>query len=353
MTTVAIRMRWLMLFGGASWLLACVGGVGCGSSSPGSDPSGDAGQLPSTDAAAQASDAATPTTCTSPKTPCGGACVDTQVDDSNCGGCGTKCGAGQSCKGGTCTAQAPVDAGVDASLPSLFTGAGTEASPWIYSGTSASCDVIRSGAARSPANTAWSTSSGTGQDGVYQLTTSSGTFKVQCDMTSVGGGWSLVLNYLHRGTTNPALNFRSTAFPLVGSSTLGTDESANATTWGHAVPSLCKAITATSVRFYCKTANAQKTIHFTTSTSNVISYFQNGTGSMAGFTFTLQPDHTPNLLPVNYNSTYANGGDIAMTYAPFFIAATTHWDIRGEGTRWECGDFVSFEHDTLHRIWVR
>ena len=35
-------------------------------------------------------------------TSCSGACVDTETDDANCGGCGMKCAAGAACSGGAC-----------------------------------------------------------------------------------------------------------------------------------------------------------------------------------------------------------------------------------------------------------
>jgi hypothetical protein len=40
--------------------------------------------------------------CTAGQVQCGAACVDTSTDPSNCGGCGTKCSAGQVCNAGSC-----------------------------------------------------------------------------------------------------------------------------------------------------------------------------------------------------------------------------------------------------------
>lgn len=45
--------------------------------------------------------------CPSGKTQCGGACVDTQTDANNCGGCGRVCGAGQRCTAGACVGDDP------------------------------------------------------------------------------------------------------------------------------------------------------------------------------------------------------------------------------------------------------
>jgi len=52
-------------------------------------------------------------------------------------------------------------------------------------------------------------------------------------MTTSGGGWTLVLNYLHQGDgqtnvdSSPALNTRTADLPLLGSNTLGTNEANN------------------------------------------------------------------------------------------------------------------------------
>ena len=41
--------------------------------------------------------------CPAAQTQCGGSCTDTSLDPNNCGGCGTKCAAGEVCSGGTCS----------------------------------------------------------------------------------------------------------------------------------------------------------------------------------------------------------------------------------------------------------
>lgn len=57
-------------------------------------------------------------------------------------------------------------------------------------------------------------------------------------METDGGGWTLVLNYLHKGNTSPQSMVRTIAsgLPLLDSTVLGTDESASfhvGGSWGH------------------------------------------------------------------------------------------------------------------------
>jgi hypothetical protein len=118
--------------------------------------------------------------------------------------------------------------------------------------------------------------------------------------------------------------------------------------------------------FYCKTSNHGRVIHFKTNASDVISYVQSGSGSMAGvydssFTSSLSLRNS-STLPLHTNgenSRYENQGDSAMTEFPFYSNSgignpRAHWGIRGGGTRWECDDNTgNANYHTLHRIWLR
>ncbi|MCB9593694.1 MAG: hypothetical protein H6719_13255 [Sandaracinaceae bacterium] len=80
---------------GLTAILAAVAFAGC----DGDSPSGtDGGVPPGTDGGGGGM-------CTGGTTECGGSCVDTRFDPSNCGGCGTTCGTGETCLSGTCTPQ--------------------------------------------------------------------------------------------------------------------------------------------------------------------------------------------------------------------------------------------------------
>lgn len=175
-----------------------------------------------------------------------------------------------------------------------------------------------------------------------------------CDMVTDGGGWTLVLNYLHRGGTNPATNPRTTNLPLLGSTVLGVDEQAS-TTWGHAAPAYLNAFSFSELRFYGATSAHSRIIHFKTNHSGTISYFKTGIGSMTGIngSFTPLVSHTANL-PFSTNNYITDQGTLAMTNFPFWLSGTYHWGIQGGGNRWEVDDFPNnFSNNTYHQIWIR
>jgi hypothetical protein len=182
-----------------------------------------------------------------------------------------------------------------------------------------------------------------------------------CDMQTDGGGWTLMLSYNHKGGTTPTLAVRTQNLPLQGSDILGDDESAKPLFWGHAGNALfAKFTTAKELRFFCRSSENTRVIHFKTAESGCLSAAKTGQGTCLNVrtSFTALTGHNA-TLPANMDRADSNRLDAALTFNTLGrvvdAVPDVMWSLAGDGgNSWEC-DFGSDSSafDTIHRIWFR
>jgi hypothetical protein len=171
-------------------------------------------------------------------------------------------------------------------------------------------------------------------------------------MTIDGGGWMLILNYLHKAGTNPSVVV-DTKFPLQGSTTLGGDESGTEY-WGNASLFLMNKLSYTELRFYCTNSQFNNIIHFKTSLSSGLEYAKTGLGSFSGLSsnFTSLTGHSSNIPTDAYDYQSSQGHFALLT--PFGKPNEGRvWSIKTPD-EWKCGgQFAAGDRDTHHQVWVR
>lgn len=191
--------------------------------------------------------------------------------------------------------------------------------------------------------------------GRYHFNTGVGIFQADVD-TSEGGGWILVLQYVHKGGTNPPLAVigAGSNLPVTSTASLGADESSQTARWGNAGNlAMSQFGRNVELRWFGETSAHTRQVHFRSTVGD--DYVRTGIGSFSGINsdFTALAGHTANI-PAAVNSVRFDKNDAAMTEFPFFRTGNFHWGIKGNDDRWEVDDFHDNEsQDTIHRVWVR
>lgn len=181
-----------------------------------------------------------------------------------------------------------------------------------------------------------------------------------CDMSEDGGGWTLLLNYVHQAATNPELAVLSASLPLLVSDNLGTNEASETKAWGHASNALLKSFAPKELRFYCRSSANNRILHFKTNDAGCLTAGTEGSGSCIDVknSFATLSGHTA-VVPQGIDLARVDRGDFALTNDTFSINTNLFdrgWSIRGDtgASSWEC-DFGSNSSaaSTIHRIYFR